>query len=61
VHQALQHHHLMPATHLVDTGYLDAELLASSQQEYAVDVLRPIRPVSTGRPKRGRASMRTAS
>jgi transposase len=44
VHKALQHKHLLPATHLVDTGYLDAELLASSQEEYAVDLLGPVRP-----------------
>jgi transposase len=44
VHQALQQQDLLPTTHLVDTGYLDAELLASSQQEYGVDLLGPVRP-----------------
>jgi transposase len=44
VHQALQRTHLLPATHLVDTGYLDAQLLATSQQEYGVDLLGPVRP-----------------
>jgi transposase len=44
VHEALQRHHLLPATHLVDTGYLDAELLAASQDEYGVDLLGPVRP-----------------
>jgi transposase len=34
----------LPATHIVDTGYLDAELLATSRQEYAVDLLGPVRP-----------------
>jgi transposase len=29
---------------MVDTGYLDAELLASSRQEYAVDLRGPVRP-----------------
>lgn len=33
VHQALQGKGLLPAIHLVDTGYLDAELLVASQQE----------------------------
>jgi transposase len=44
VHQALERKHLLPKTHLVDTGYLDAQLLASSQQEYGVDLLGPVRP-----------------
>jgi transposase len=44
VHQALQRTHLLPATHLVDTGYLDAELLAASQEAYGVDLLGPVRP-----------------
>jgi transposase len=44
VHQALQRHHLLPTTQLVDTGYLDAELLAASQAEYRVDLLGPVRP-----------------
>lgn len=43
VHQALQEKDLLPAIHLVDTGYLDAELLATSQQEYGVDLLGPTR------------------
>jgi transposase len=44
VHQALQEKGLLPAIHLVDTGYLDAELLVASQQKYGVDVLGPTRP-----------------
>jgi transposase len=44
VHEALQRHHLLPTTQLVDTGYLDAELLASSWQEDGVDLLGPVRP-----------------
>jgi transposase len=44
VHQALQGKGLLPAIHLVDTGYLDAELLVTSQQEYGVDLLGPARP-----------------
>ncbi len=33
----------MPRTHLVDTGYVDAELLVNSQQEYEVDLYGPTR------------------
>ena len=39
VHAALQAKDLVPETHLVDTGYLDAELLVQSQEEYGVDLL----------------------
>jgi len=34
----------LPQTHLVDTGYLDAELLVSSRHDYAVDLFGPTRP-----------------
>jgi transposase len=44
IHAALAHKDLLPAVHLVDTAYLDAELLANSQQAYAVDLLGPTRP-----------------
>ena len=44
VYQALQNKDLLPKTHLVDTGYVDAALLVSSQQEFGVDLLGPPRP-----------------
>jgi transposase len=44
IHDALAHTDLLPRTHIVDTGYLDAELLATSQREYGVDLLGPTRP-----------------
>jgi len=44
VHHALRQKQLLPTTHIVDTGYLDAELLATSRQEYEVDLLGPARP-----------------
>jgi transposase len=44
IHEALAHANLLPRTHIVDTGYLDAELLATSQREYGVDLLGPTRP-----------------
>jgi transposase len=43
IHQALQDKDLLPGKHLTDTGYLDAELLVSSQQEYGVDMIGPTR------------------
>lgn len=44
VHSALQQQGLLPASHIVDTGYLDAELLVTSWQDYDVDLLGPARP-----------------
>ena len=43
IHEALQHRHLLPATHIVDTGFLDAELLVKSREYYGVDLLGPTR------------------
>jgi transposase len=43
IQQALARQGLLPATHTVDTGYLDAELLATSPREYGVDLLGPMR------------------
>jgi transposase len=44
IHQALQQKGLLPRTHLVDTGYLDAELLVQSRDEFGVDLFGPTRP-----------------
>jgi transposase len=43
VHAALKTRDLLPQTHLVDTGFLDAELLVSSREEYQIDLLGPTR------------------
>ena len=43
VHQALDKQGLLPGTHIVDTGYLDASLLVSSRADYGVDLLGPTR------------------
>ena len=43
VHRALQARDLLPQVHVVDTGFLDAELLVASQQEYGVELLGPTR------------------
>jgi transposase len=34
---------VVPATHIVDTGYLDAELLVTSQRDYGINLLGPTR------------------
>ena len=43
IHQALDRRGLLPTTPIVDTGDLDAELLVTSQREYRVDLLGPMR------------------
>ena len=43
IHTALQTQDLLPADHIVDTAYLDAELLVTSQQEYGVNLVGPTR------------------
>ncbi|MDP9427275.1 MAG: IS1182 family transposase [Actinomycetota bacterium] len=42
VHQRLRERGLLPETHIVDGGYLDAELLVDSQREYGVELLGPV-------------------
>jgi transposase len=43
IHAALQQRGLPPGTHIVDTGFLDADLLVDSQNDYGVDLLGPTR------------------
>jgi len=43
VHRALQARGLLPQVHVVDTGFLDAELLVVSRQDYGVELLGPTR------------------
>jgi transposase len=43
VHADLQAKDLLPAVHLVDTGFLDAELLVESRRQYQVELVGPTR------------------
>ncbi len=43
IHAALQAKQLLPAEHLIDTGYLDAELLVASQDEYGLCLCGPVK------------------
>src|SRR5512143_1425762 len=53
IHQALAARALLPAVHLVDAGYVDAELLVSSQKDYAIEVVGPVRPDVSWQAKAG--------
>lgn len=44
IHEALKKKGLLPEIQFVDTGYLDAELLAESKKNYGVDLYGPTRP-----------------
>jgi len=43
IHQSLARKQLLPARHLVDTGYIDAGLLVESRQKYEIDLFGPPR------------------
>lgn len=43
IHAALKGKDLLPERHLVDTGFLDAELLVESQRNFGVDLVGPTR------------------
>jgi transposase len=43
IHAALQQRDLRPGTPIVDTGFLDADLLVESRDDYGVDLLGPTR------------------
>jgi transposase len=43
IHAALEQWGLLPGTHIVDTGFLDADLLVDSRHDYGVDLLGPTR------------------
>ncbi len=43
IHEALATHDLLPHKHVVDTGYVDANELVNSRQDYDVDLFGPTR------------------
>jgi transposase len=43
IHQALERKALLPNLHIVDTGYLDAELRVTSKRDYEIEMLGPTR------------------
>ncbi len=43
VHQALAAKHRLPGEHLVDAGYIDADLLVEMKRDYGVQLVGPPR------------------
>ncbi len=56
IHQSLADKELLPEQHLVDAGYVDSELLVTSQSDYQVQLFGPVRPNSS-RPRSNRGSL----
>ena len=44
LHARLEEQQMLPAQHLMDMGYVDAEVLAESQSRYQVDIVGPVMP-----------------
>jgi transposase len=44
IHRALAQRRLLPAEHLVDAGYVDADLLVTSQADHQLTLIGPVRP-----------------
>jgi transposase len=43
IHEELQQEHLLPDQHFLDSGYVNAQTLASSQHDYGVEMVGPTR------------------
>jgi transposase len=44
IHEGLKQKGLLPEQHIVDTGYVDAQLLHLSQQDFGIDLVGPTHP-----------------
>ena len=42
IHQALEQKQLLPAEHLLDAGYVDAEHLVTSEKRFGVEIIGPV-------------------
>lgn len=54
VHAALAYKELLPALHIVDKGYLDAELLDASLTDHGIRLVGPVRKNSSWQARAGR-------
>ena len=55
--QAMDEREPVPSDQLVDSGYADAELLVSSQEQYGITLIGPPWQITGGKPKRARDLM----
>ena len=54
IQQDLAQHHLLPDEQLVDSGYIDADLLVKSQQQYGVKLVGPVLSDNSWQAKAGK-------
>jgi transposase len=54
IQEDLARHDLLPGEQIVDTGYVDAELLVSSQQNYGITLLGPVLSDNSWQAKAGK-------
>jgi transposase len=54
IQEDLAHHDLLPDKQIVDTGYVDAELLVSSQQNYGIRLVGPVLSDNSWQAKAGK-------
>ena len=60
-HTALRDKGLLPAVHLVDTGYLDAELLVTTRRDFGIDLAGPARADERWQAREGKGFAATDS
>ncbi len=54
IQEKLAQHHLLPEEQIVDTGYVDADLLVSSQQHYGIRLVGPVLSDNSWQAKAGK-------
>jgi len=54
IQEDLAQHHLLPDEQIVDTGYVDADLLVSSQQHYGIKLVGPVLADNSWQAKAGK-------
>ncbi len=54
IHQALAEKEILPQKHLVDLGYTSAQLIASSQRDYQIDLFGPVAENAKWQAKEGK-------
>ena len=57
VHDALADKDLLPDTHIVDKGYIDADLLTTSPTEHGIRLVGPVRKTEVGKRVPGKVSI----
>src|SRR5713226_2929103 len=54
IQEDLSRHHLLPEEQIVDTGYVDAELIVTSQQQHGIRLVGPVLSDNSWQAKAGK-------